>query len=174
MCLIRFNESGKEKNVNHVKELSDKLDKYENCIDNWGYYIGGMKRVQLELSSEKQIILGTYDMAQEGLDIPDLDTLILASPLKGDIVQTCGRILRGGAIYQPLIVDIIDQIKPFSDQARSRYGYYSSNKYNCEFYDVPDGHNIEDDAIIKLNKSFLIATQKYNNTNTKEEDLFED
>jgi superfamily II DNA or RNA helicase len=170
----RCNSSGKEKSVNHVKELSDKLNQYENYVDNWGYYIGGMKRVQLELSSEKQIILGTYDMAQEGLDIPDLDTLILASPLKGDIVQTCGRILRGGAAYQPLIIDIIDQIKPFSEQAKSRYGYYKSNKYNCEFFNVPDGYNIEDDVIIKLENAFLTASQKYVEKAQANEDPFDD
>jgi superfamily II DNA or RNA helicase len=151
----RCNSSGAEKSVNHVKELSDRLNKYEDFIDSWGYYIGGMKKIQLEISSEKQIILGTYDMAQEGLDIPELDTLIMATPLKGDITQTCGRILRANNIYQPLIIDIIDQIKPFSEQGRSRYGYYQSNKYNCQFYEINDDNDIK-----KLNNAFLTATIK--------------
>lgn len=151
----RCNSSGNEKSVNHVKEISDKLDQIEDLKDEWGYYIGGMKRVQLDLSSEKKIILGTYDMAQEGLDIPELDTLILTSPLKGDIMQTVGRILRGGNIYQPLIIDIVDRIKPFSDKARNRYGYYKTNNYTCEFYEVKDGTNIE-----KLNESFMMPIIK--------------
>jgi hypothetical protein len=170
----RVNASKTDKGVNHLEELSNKLSADDNYADNWGYYVGGMKRINLEISSEKQIILGTYDMAQEGLDIPDLDTLILASPLKGDIVQTCGRILRGGAAYQPLIVDIIDQIKPFSEQARSRYGYYKSNKYNCEFFNVPNGYNIEDDGIIKLDNTFLTASQKYVEKAQANEDPFDD
>jgi len=170
----RVNASKTDKGVNHLEELSKKLSANEDFADNWGYYVGGMKRVNLEISSEKQIILGTYDMAQEGLDIPDLDTLILASPLKGDITQTCGRILRGGAAYSPLIVDIVDQIKPFSEQGRSRYGYYKANNYTCEFYNINDGYNIEEDVIAKLEHAFLIPTQKYAAKKDKEEDLFED
>ncbi len=169
----RVNASKTEKGVNHLEELSSKLSESEDYEDSWGYYVGGMKRTQLEISAEKQIILGTYDMAQEGLDIPDLDTLILASPLKGDLTQTCGRILRGGAVYQPLIVDIIDQIKPFSEQARSRYGYYKANNYSCTFYKVSDGYNIEDEAIQRLQQAFLTATIKSQKA-AKDEDLFVD
>ena len=160
----RCNSSGDGKSVNHVKEISDRLSKDENYIDSWGYYIGGMKRVQLELSSEKQIILGTYDMAQEGLDIPSLDTLILSSPLKGDLTQTCGRILRGENLYQPLIIDIIDQILPFSSQGKSRHNYYKTNNYNCSFYEVLNGKDI------KSLKQNINIPEKENN----KEDLFED
>jgi superfamily II DNA or RNA helicase len=168
----RCNSANNKKSINHVKEISEKLNQIENFVDNWGYYIGGMKKVQLELSSEKQIILGTYDMAQEGLDIPELDTLIMASPLKGDITQTCGRILRGGNIYQPLIIDIMDQIKPFSEQAKIRYGYYITNKYNCEFYQINDGYNIENQGIKKLDNAFLIPTFRYIKT-TINDDIFD-
>ena len=170
----RCNSSKSEKSVDHIKILSDKLSEYEDLADSWGYYKGGMKRASLELSAEKQIIIGTYDMAQEGLDIADLDTLILASPLKGDITQTCGRILRGGAVYQPLIIDIIDQIKPFSEQARSRYGYYKTNKYNCEFFEIADGYKYNNpNGIIQLAGAFLTASAKSQKA-SKEEDLFID
>jgi superfamily II DNA or RNA helicase len=170
----RCNSSKNDKSIDHLKVLSDKLSEYEDFAESWGYYKGGMKRLQLEDSSLKQIIIGTYDMAQEGLDIADLDTLILASPLKGDITQTCGRILRGQNVCQPLIIDIVDQIKPFSEQARSRYGYYKMNKYNCEFFEIADGYKYdEDDGIIKLNGAFLTASAKSQKA-SKEEDLFVD
>ena len=153
----RCNTTKSDKSVDHIKEISDRLDKMEDFKDNWGYYKGGMKKVQLELSSEKQIIIGTYDMAQEGLDIATLDTLILATPLKGDITQTCGRILRGGSSsLQPLIIDIVDMIKPFSEQAKYRYGYYLSNNYNCEYYNVQNDHN----NIKKLDIPFLLPSVK--------------
>ena len=54
------------------------------------------------------IILGTFSMASEGMDIPKLNTIILASP-KSDIVQSVGRILRqkkDKRKFQPFIVDI--------------------------------------------------------------------
>jgi len=113
-----------------------------------------MNRVQLEISSEKHIILGTYDMAQEGLDIPDLT-------------------LRWWALYQPLIIDIIDQIKPFSKQARTRYGYYKANNYSCSFYEVSDWYSIENKAIRLLKQAFLLPTIKSQKL-AKDEDLFDD
>ena len=44
-------------------------------------------------SSKKKIIFATFSQAHEGLDIPTLDTVILATP-KSDIVQSIGRIMR--------------------------------------------------------------------------------
>ena len=49
-------------------------------IGTVGYYIGGMKEVQLKESENKKIIIATYAMASEGLDIKSLTTLIMASP----------------------------------------------------------------------------------------------
>ncbi len=168
----RRNASNDGKSISHIKELSDRLNNYEIFRDNWGYYMGGMKEVQLDISSEKQIILGTYEMAQEGLDISDLDTLILATPLKGNISQTCGRILRGGNVYTPLIIDIIDNVKPFISQGESRFGYYTCNKYNCQFYDAVDVNDIKllQTPFLKPNiKKFIDTIEKIK----KDEDLFD-
>lgn len=114
-----------DSSINHLKLISDKLINFE-----WGYYKGGMKKHQLDLSSTKQIIIGTYNMAQEGLDIPSLDTLILATPLIGNITQTCGRILRGENKNKPLIIDIIDNLIPFTSKGSKRCKYYKDNGYN--------------------------------------------
>jgi len=75
-----------------------------------GLYMGGMKESKLLETSEKQIIIGTFSQAHEGLDIPKLDTVILATP-KSDIKQSIGRILRetGGKKNDPHIYDIVDQ-----------------------------------------------------------------
>lgn len=58
-----------------------------------GFYIGTTKALERAASSECRIILSTYSMAKEGLDIPRLDTLVMATP-KGDIVQASGRVQR--------------------------------------------------------------------------------
>jgi len=92
-----------------------------------GYYIGGMKEKDLKLSESKQIILATYAMAAEGLDIPSLTTLILATP-KSDIVQSVGRILRTKH-SQPLIIDIIDQHECFLNQFKKRKAFYNEKNY---------------------------------------------
>jgi superfamily II DNA or RNA helicase len=92
-----------------------------------GYYIGGMKEKDLKVSESKQIILATYAMAAEGLDIPSLTTLILATP-KSDIVQSVGRILRAKH-NEPLIIDIIDQHDCFLNQFNKRKAFYNEKNY---------------------------------------------
>ena len=71
-----------------------------------GYYIGGMKEEELKKSESKKVIIATYAMASEGLDIKSLTSLIMASP-KTDVCQSVGRILRTKHT-SPLVVDIID------------------------------------------------------------------
>lgn len=74
-----------------------------------GLYMGGMKEAALTESATKKVIIGTFSQAHEGLDIPVLDTVILASP-KSDVKQAVGRILREttGKKNDPIIVDIKD------------------------------------------------------------------
>src|SRR5210317_1301306 len=75
-----------------------------------GLYMGGMKEADLEASSKKKIIFATFSQAHEGLDIPTLDTVILATP-KSDIQQSIGRVMREtkGKKNNPHIYDINDQ-----------------------------------------------------------------
>jgi superfamily II DNA or RNA helicase len=97
-------------------------------IGTVGYYIGGMKEEQLKESEGKKIIIATYAMASEGLDIKTLTTLIMASP-KTDVCQSVGRILRTKHT-RPLVIDIIDQHDIFVKQWQKRRQYYIKQKYN--------------------------------------------
>ena len=92
-----------------------------------GYYLGGMKDEHLKESETKQVIIATYAMASEGLDIPSLTTLVFASP-KTDITQSVGRILRTKHA-NPLIIDIVDQHDIFRMQWEKRKSYYIKHKY---------------------------------------------
>ncbi len=96
----------------------------ESGIDG-ALYMGGMKRAELELSERSQVMLGTFSLAKEGLDIPSLDALILASP-RSDVVQACGRILHGKTALEPIIVDVVDQWSVGLAQFRKRCVYYDS------------------------------------------------
>lgn len=76
-----------------------------------GLYMGGMKAEDLDKSSKKRVIFGTFSQAHEGLDVPTLDTLILATP-KSDIKQSVGRIMRETGKTKennPKIWDILDR-----------------------------------------------------------------
>jgi hypothetical protein len=92
-----------------------------------GYYIGGMKDAALKQSESKKIIIATYAMASEGLDIKTLTSLILASP-KTDVCQSVGRILRQKH-SSPLVIDIIDGHDIFMSQWYKRRKYYKSQNY---------------------------------------------
>lgn len=96
-------------------------------INSVGYYVGGMKEQQLKESETKKIILATYSMASEGLDIKTLTTLVLASP-KTDIVQAIGRILRTKHT-NPLVIDIVDSHDIFQRQFLKRKQYYKKQNY---------------------------------------------
>ena len=92
-----------------------------------GYYIGGMKECDLKKSESKKIILATFSMAAEALDIKSLTSLLLASP-KSDIVQSVGRILREKHA-NPLVIDIIDGHDVFQNQFKKRRAFYNQKKY---------------------------------------------
>jgi superfamily II DNA or RNA helicase len=79
-------------------------------LSSIGYYVGGMKQKDLDISAAKQIILGTFAMASEGMNIPTLNAVLLATP-KSNIEQSVGRILRlkpEERTIQPIIFDIVD------------------------------------------------------------------
>lgn len=98
-----------------------------------GYYVGGMKEAGLKASELCDFLLGTFSMSSEGMDVPGLDTLILASP-KSDVEQSVGRILRlkeADRLYQALIIDICDDIGLFANQARKRAQFYKKHNYIC-------------------------------------------
>lgn len=111
----------------HLEDIYKLLDK-EN-IKSVGYYVGGMKQKDLDISAKKCVILGTYAIAQEGLDIPGIDTEILSSP-KSDIIQAVGRILRKKHEDKPAkIIDVVDTFSMFSSQAFKRNKLYKTRKY---------------------------------------------
>jgi len=103
-----------------------------------GYYIGGMKESALKDTEDQQIVLATYAMAAEALDIKTLSILVMVTP-KVDIEQSVGRILRERH-SNPIVVDIIDRHETFQNQWRKRKTFYrkcnyrilktSSTKYN--------------------------------------------
>ena len=96
-----------------------------------GYYIGGMKEKDLKITESKKIIIATYAMAEEALDIKTLNTLIMTTP-KTDVTQTVGRILRIVG-NNPLVVDIIDSHHTFKNQWKKRRAFYNKCKYTIKY-----------------------------------------
>ena len=138
----------------HLKMIYNMIENRKLC--SVGYYIGGMKEKDLKKSENMQVLLGTYSMSSEGMDIPELNTLIMGSP-KSEIEQSVGRILRKDhEDLTPKIFDIVDDFSVFTNQANKRKKFYKKNNYktvvckihdNCKF-DVSEYTNMLDNTSI--------------------------
>ena len=93
-----------------------------------GYYVGGMKEAALKQTENKQVVLATYSMAAEGLDIKTLTTLVMATPMT-KIEQSVGRILRQKHETPPIVVDIIDTHSNFQNQWTKRRRFFKTQNY---------------------------------------------
>ena len=112
-------------NKNVLKYIHDAIE--HRGFASVGYYVGGMKESALKNTESKQIVIASYAMCSEGLDIPTLTTLVMVTP-KTEIEQTVGRILRVKH-SSPLIVDIVDSHEPFQNQWKKRLAFYKKQGY---------------------------------------------
>jgi superfamily II DNA or RNA helicase len=123
-----------------LSERRDHLTAIEGLIKDFttvGYYVGGMKQKDLDASEEKQVLLATYQMASEGMDIPSLDSVIFATP-KSSIEQSIGRITRKVHENPPIAYDIIDEFSIFPNQFKKRKAVYSKLKYKITHLHIKD------------------------------------
>ena len=103
------------------------------------------KAIEQMRSGEKKYLFASYNLAKEGLDIPRLERLFLATPQKdyAVVVQSVGRIARtfdGKA--DPVAYDFVDgNIGMMIGMARKRARIYSEN--NCYFMEEGDEHDGE-------------------------------
>tara|TARA_Y100000590_G_scaffold469755_1_gene659553 strand:+ start:1591 stop:4152 length:2562 start_codon:yes stop_codon:yes gene_type:complete len=115
--------------LGHQKKLLQYLHDAikHRTIATAGYYIGGMKEKDLKISEGKKVIIATYAMAEEGLDIKTLTTLIMATP-KVDVTQSVGRILRKKH-KEAVVVDIVDSHCIFQRHYTKRKTFYRKQKF---------------------------------------------
>lgn len=127
-----------------LSDRKEQLNSLEAIINQWkrplkepwkkqvGFYIGGMKDAALkENAAGAQILLATYSMASDALNIKALNTAVFATSRK-NVIQSSGRILRqrvSERTVAPTIIDIIDPHQPYQSQWRKRAAYYKSCGY---------------------------------------------
>lgn len=125
--------------IKHVNLLYRYLNGIEDIKGNVGKYVGSMSEQELADSATKQIIIGSYAMAQEGLDIEGLNVVIFSTPIS-ETKQPIGRILRK-EFYEthPIVIDIIDANNPiYIKQSNRRTSYYQKQKYCIQSFKVSD------------------------------------
>jgi len=133
-CLEQVYHESTERQILILSERKSQLESLaqkmkEHALD-FGFYVGGMKQSNLKESSTKRVLLGTFQMASEGMDIPTLNTIILASP-KSDVEQSVGRILRKLHTCTPKIIDINDVFySNFNNQYQIRCKFYHKMNFS--------------------------------------------
>ena len=119
--------------------LSDRVDhcaRLAESLQNFGIVaeplVGRMTKKQratvLEMANERKIqVVCATTVADEGLDLPSLDTVILTTPTKalGRIQQRIGRVMRPHPDKKPpLVIDCVDDIGAMRGLARKRNKLY--------------------------------------------------
>lgn len=120
----------------HLEEFYDILTNAN--LGSVGYYVGGMKPKDRKATEACDVILGTFSMASEGMDIPTLDSIVLASP-KSNIVQPIGRVLRKKHVDKPAqVYDIVDDFSHFTNQGIKRRRFYKKCLYHITTTTIED------------------------------------
>ncbi len=153
--IIVFSSRRDDKHLGFIKEILETkpIIKKDKSVATWGYYIGrkGESKKKyvagLKESENRDIILCTYDLAKEGLDLKNLNTIILATPINGLVQkrkgnvsieehtvleQSIGRILRDPPEQRkliPIVVDLLDNFSNFVKWGYTRNAFYKKVKY---------------------------------------------
>jgi superfamily II DNA or RNA helicase len=96
-----------------------------------GYYVGGMTADARDDSATERIILATFALAAEGMNVRDLNTVALVTP-KSRIEQAVGRIFRlkkEERVFAPVIFDIQDTHDVLRGQYAKRIKFYKQCAY---------------------------------------------
>lgn len=137
----------------HAKLLSEMLTALN--ISN-GVFLGGMTKKELALSADQEVIIATYSIASEGLDISKLQTLLMCTP-RSDVVQASGRVMRTAGKYlggrPPRLIDVEDRWGALIAQARKRAAFYRKSNFNITV--TNSGEQKADDMEID-NDEFMI------------------
>lgn len=147
----------------HLKELKNAVDlliaeDVANYVvdedENRTYFYTGdtKKNERFEAEQYADILFATFQMAQEGLDIDRLNTVILATP-KPDVNQAVGRVLRKvleNGDVRPLVIDIVDKLPVFLKQSEKREEFYNKSKYVSQYYYILNDNFISSYEYLKM------------------------
>ena len=143
---------------NHLVDIQREILRAQPSL-TVGFYVGGLKEAQLKASESCDVILGTFSMAAEGMDIPALDTLVLASP-KSDIEQSVGRILRqrpDERTHVPRVIDILDDFSVFAAQGAKRRRFYKQRGFVVSDGLLPPPAEADDEPAPGRRQSMFLA-----------------
>jgi len=95
--------------------------------------MGGATIDEIETKTDKKIIISTYKYSGTGISIDRMTALIIAAPIKKEILQVAGRIFRINKEFNNIrrkIIDICDVRSPLKAQFRTRKEEYNKRGLN--------------------------------------------
>lgn len=117
--------------VQYIKDLQKSFKGKSVCLSTLGQSEKA-KAIRKEAlrklnSGELDVVFATYQLAKEGLDVPNLRYVIFATPEKDEttIIQSAGRVGRKavGKKYGT-VIDLVDDFSMYRGWAKKRQGYY--------------------------------------------------
>lgn len=95
-------------------------------------------------NSTNILMIASYGIFQQGLNIPNLKYIFLVSPFKSKIrvLQSIGRSLRKHDNKEKkgsYVFDFYDHVKYLNKHGQIRYRYYNSEKFNIKEFDFIEG-----------------------------------
>lgn len=117
--------------VEYLRRLSEQFDGKSICLSGGAASKSAKAARKRALSAlndgEINCIFATYQLAKEGLDVPNLRTVVFATPESNEttVIQAAGRVARKYDGKQcGVIVDIVDDFGMYYAWRRKRAGYY--------------------------------------------------
>ena len=120
----------------HIDSFYDRLIRSGFSAEMIGVYVGGEnKRLTSEEKLEllaRRILIGTYPMAGEGLDVPTLNVVAFLTPRSSITDQAIGRALRDklSPEIMPVVLDFVD------DWCRMAYNMHQNRNRSYQFYNA--------------------------------------
>ena len=136
-------------NKSLLKYLHDAIE--HRNIATVGYYVGGMKEADFK-KEESTVIIATYAMAAEALDIKSLTTLLLATP-KTDVVQAVGRLSKRDI---SLLCLILLTTLVYQNQWKKRQAFYRKEEYEIHTTDSDDMKGEWDKQAVRQRKQIRV------------------
>lgn len=121
---------------NERKHLEFLHDSCNVPSEEKGFYVGGLKKEELEQTARKHVIFATVQMGGQGTNYPWWDCMILGVPM-ANIKQPIGRILREYPDKKtPVIFDILDDGVVWRNYAGVRMRTYKEYGAEVEIISV--------------------------------------
>jgi superfamily II DNA or RNA helicase len=108
----------------HLEKLFHLLTEAGVPGQDIGYYCGGRSKAEHARAKKSRVVLATYQMCSTGTDVPEWDTLVMATP-RANVKQPVGRVLRyADGKRRPVIFDPVDDDAIFRSFHQSRLKQY--------------------------------------------------